>query len=115
MTTSTNNSTGSRALWRVIAWVLLGVAVILLVVTIVSFVNTPERTATGSLGLPIAVTVAALAAAWFGFGPKLWSVATTGIRVRNIVLGVVITFILIPIGTSLIESLAAWVAGLFTR
>jgi hypothetical protein len=103
----------SNAVLKVIAWVLLGVAVILLIVTVVSYAHAPHKFVAASLGLPIAVTVAALAAAWFAFGPKLWTAATTGIRVRNIILGVVVTFILIPIGTSLIDSVATWIAGLF--
>jgi hypothetical protein len=99
---------------RAARWVTLVLTVGLFVATVASYLRNPQESGTVDLTLPTLAMAVGLAAAWCGLAPIFWEVSPVSVRVRNFVIGGVLTLILIPIGTVLVVSLTSLVADLIS-
>lgn len=103
-----NRSTPLRVATIVVAVIAAG----LFVATVVSYYNNPQQTGPTNTDLPTAVAIAALALVWLAVGPFILERRTVGKRVRNIIIGVVVTAILIPLTVPLFVELGSLVGDL---
>jgi hypothetical protein len=88
------------------------VALVFFVLTAASYYNSSQEIGPTNVDLPTVSAIAAIATCWLGIGPFMLESRRVGVRVRNLIIAVVVTTILVPLSIPIFVDLGSLVGDL---